>query len=135
MSSRHNARKAAIQALYQWDLTGQEANEIEASFVQIHDMQNVDKRYLRMIIDGVPGNADALQAMIEPIIERPFKALDPVERAILRLGAYELRFLADVPTKVVLNEMIELAKVFGSDKSYINNLMSNLEKDGFNLTK
>ena len=75
MSSRHNARKAAIQALYQWDLTGQEANEIEASFVQIHDMQNVDKRYLRMIIDGVPGNADALQAMIEPIIERPFKAL------------------------------------------------------------
>ena len=130
MSSRHNARKAAIQALYQWDLTGQEANEIEASFVQIHDMQNVDKRYLRMIIDGVPGNADALQAMIEPIIERPFKALDPVERAILRLGAYELRFLADVPTKVVLNEMIELAKVFGSDKSYkfVNSVMDKLAK-------
>ena len=130
MSSRHNARKAAIQALYQWDLTGQEANEIESSFVQIHDMQNVDKRYLRMIIDGVPGNATALQAMIEPIIERPFKALDPVERGILRLGAYELRFLTDVPTRVVLNELIDLAKVFGSDKSYkfVNSVMDKLAK-------
>ncbi len=130
MSSRHNARKAAVQALYQWDLTGQAAHEIEASFVQIHDMQNVDKRYLRMILAGVPSHADQLQTMLEPFIERSFKSLDPVERAILRLGAYELRFLDDVPTKVVLNEMIELAKVFGSERSYkfVNGVMDKLAK-------
>ena len=130
MSSRHNARKAAVQALYQWDLTGQAANEIESSFVQIHDMQNVDKRYLREILSGVPEHAAKLQQMLEPFIERPFKSLDPVERAILRLGAYELTFLQDVPTKVVLNEMIELAKVFGSDHSYkfVNGVMDKLAK-------
>ncbi len=130
MSSRHNARKAAVQALYQWDLTGQAAHEIEASFVQIHDMQNVDKRYLRMILAGVPSHAEQLQTMLEPFIERSFKSLDPVERAILRLGAYELRFLDDVPTKVVLNEMIELAKVFGSERSYkfVNGVMDKLAK-------
>lgn len=130
MSSRHNARKAAVQALYQWDLTGQAADQIEKSFVQIHDMQNVDKRYLRMILAEVPSNAEALQAMVEPFIERSFVSLDPVERAILRLGAYELRFLDDVPTKVILNEMIELAKVFGSERSYkfVNSVLDKLAK-------
>ena len=47
MSSRHNARKAAVQALYQWDLTNQAASEIEPRFRQINDVQNIDKRYLR----------------------------------------------------------------------------------------
>jgi len=127
-SSRHNARKAAVQALYQWDITQQAAADIEKQFSQIHDMQNVDKRYLREIMNEVPKVEAELEQAITPFIGREFTTLDPVERAILRLGAYELSYRPDVPTKVVLNEMIELAKVFGSEHSYkfVNGVMDKL---------
>ena len=130
MSSRHDARRAAVQALYQWDLTGQAAHEIEAQFSQIHDMQNVDKKYLREILKQVPKLASDLEAAITVHIDRDFAKLDPVERAILRLGAYELAHRADVPTRVVMNEMIELAKVFGSDHSYkfVNGVMDKMAR-------
>lgn len=129
-SNRHNARKAVVQALYQWDLTKQDATDIETQFAKIHDLQNVDRRFLRDALSEIPKAQTELEALISPHIDRDFSALDPVERAILRLGAYELKSRADVPTKVVLNEMIELAKVFGSDHSYkfVNGVMDKLAK-------
>ena len=128
MSNRHNARKAAVQALYQWDITKQSAEEIAPQFAQIHDMQNIDRKYLNEILDKVPALEGELQSLLEPHIGREFDSLDPVERAILRIGVYELKYKQDVPTKVVLNEMIELAKVFGSEHSYkfINGVMDKL---------
>ena len=130
-SNRHNARKAAVQALYQWDLTQQDAKDIEEHFSQIHDMQNIDKKYLREIMLELPKVEVELKSAIEPFIGRDFAALDPVERAILRLGAYELSYKSDVPTRVVINEMIELAKVFGSDHSYkfVNGVIDKLAKE------
>ena len=121
---------AAVQALYQWDLTSQAADEIEKQFVQIHDMKNLDKKYLREILAEVPKLKDALQASIEQHLDRDFVKLDPVERAIFRLGAYELSHRPDVPTKVVVNEMIELAKTFGADHSYkyVNGVMDKMAK-------
>lgn len=128
MSNRHNARKAAVQALYQWDLTAQDAAEIQPQFEKIHDMRNVEKKFIREIVREVPKVDDELQASISPHLDRDFAQLDPVEKAILRLGAYELLYRIDVPTKVVLNEMIELAKVFGSDHSYkyVNGVMDKM---------
>lgn len=130
-SNRHNARRAAVQALYQWDLTQQKAQDIETSFVKIHDMLNIDRKYLTEILVKVPELEDELETAITPFIGREFASIDPVERAILRLGAYELMQREDVPTKVILNEMIELAKVFGSDHSYkfINGVMDKLAKN------
>ena len=63
-SNRHNARKAAVQALYQWDLTKQDAEDIEKHFSQIHDMQNIDKKYLREIMAELPKVADELELAI-----------------------------------------------------------------------
>ena len=130
MSNRHNARKAAVQALYQWDITQQLAHEIGPQFEQIHDMQNLDRKYLREVLEQIPKLSDQLEQDISPYIGRDFDTLDPVERAILRLGAYELKHRLDVPTKVVMNEMIEVAKVFGSEHSYkfINGVMDKLGK-------
>jgi len=130
-SNRHNARKAAVQALYQWDLTKQSARDIEKHFSQIHDMQNVDKKYLREIMSQVPRFEQEIELAITPFIGREFRSLDPVERAILRLGAYELSYKPDVPTRVVINEMIELAKTFGSDHSYkfVNGVIDKLAKE------
>lgn len=127
-SNRHNARKAAVQALYQWDITKQRIDEIEGQFEQIHDLQNVDRKYLREVMLEVPNATEELETIIARFIDRDFKALDPVERAILRLGAYELKFKLDVPTKVIINEMIELAKVFGADHSYkfVNGVMDKM---------
>jgi len=127
-SNRHNARKAAVQALYQWDITQQRTDEIEPQFEQIHDLQNVDRKYLREVMKQVPETTDELEQLVTPFIDRDFSSIDPVERAILRLGAYELSSKPDVPTKVVINEMIELAKVFGSDHSYkfINGVMDKM---------
>ncbi|MFT5573459.1 MAG: N utilization substance protein B [Cryomorphaceae bacterium] len=129
-SNRHNSRKAAVQALYQWDLTKQPAGDIQKQFAQIHDMQNIDKKFLSEVLSEVPKCQEELEEAITPFIGREFKSLDPVERAILRLGTYELRSRPDVPTKVVLNEMIELAKIFGSDHSYkfINGVMDKLAR-------
>lgn len=129
-SNRHNARRAAVQALYQWDLTQQKAQDIESSFMKIHDMMNVDRKYLTEILTRIPEVQEELEEAITPFIGRKFSSIDPVERAILRLGVYELKFREDVPTKVVLNEMIELAKVFGADHSYkfINGVMDKLAK-------
>ena len=128
MSTRHHARRAAVQALYQWDLTQQAAADIEASFRQIHDMQNVDKRYFRRVLKEVPAANAELIAMLGPLIEREVDTLDPVERCILKLGAFELRYCPDVPTKVVINEMVELAKVFGAEQSFrfVNSVMDKL---------
>ena len=93
-------------------------------------MQNVDKKYLREILKEVPRLAKDLESDISVHIDRAFARLDPVERAILRLGAYELGHRLDVPTRVVMNEMIELAKVFGSDHSYkfVNGVMDKMAK-------
>ncbi len=131
MSTRHNARRAAVQALYQWDLTSQPADQIEKHFEQIHDMQNIDKKYLRDILAQVPKLQESLEQSIAPYLDRDFVKLDPVERAILRIGAYELAYRLDVPTKVVVNEMIELAKTFGSDHSYkfVNGVMDKMAKN------
>lgn len=130
MSNRHNARKAAVQALYQWDITKQAAHEIEPRFAEIHDQDNLDKRYLRNILQDLPKCSDELEADLQPFLDRDFATIDPVERAILRLGAYELKHLPKVPTRVVINEMIELAKVFGSDHSFkfINGILDKLAK-------
>lgn len=127
-SNRHNARKAAVQALYQWDITQQDQDQIERNFEQIHDLKNLDRKYLREIMNEVPNVTEELENTISPFLDRSFTSLDPVERAILRLGAYELSYKADVPTKVVINEMIELAKVFGADHSYkfINGVMDKM---------
>lgn len=129
-STRHNARKAAVQALYQWDITKQDACDIEDRFSQIHDMQNIDRKFLREIMQEVPKVEGELEDVITQYIGRDFKTLDPIERAILRLGAYELSYKSDVPTRVVINEMIELAKTFGSDHSYkfVNGVMDKLGK-------
>lgn len=129
-SNRHNARRAAVQALYQWDLTQQHAQDIESSFAQIHDMVNVDRKYLTEVLTKIPAAEEELEDVITKFIGRDFKSLDPVERAILRLGTYELTYRLDVPTKVVINEMIELAKVFGSDHSYkfVNGVIDKLAK-------
>lgn len=120
--SRHLARQAAVQALYQWQLTAQAPQEIETHFISDHDFKGVDLEYFHELVREVPLHLHELDDHLAPHLDRGIDEVDPVERAILRLGAYELEFRLEVPYKVVINEGVELAKTFGAEHGhkYVN---------------
>lgn len=123
--ARTNARKAAVQALYQWQMAGQDLSEIERQFLEEERLKDAQKSYFAELFYGVPKNLDAIDQVLSEFVDRPVDTIDPVERAILRIGVYELLHRLDMPYKVVLNEGINLAKYFGADGShkYVNGIL------------
>ncbi len=114
-AKRHKARHYAMQALYQWYMAGAALNDIEAEFRAEYDFGKVDGDYFHALLHEVPARLDDIEAAFAPhMVERALEELDPVERAILRLGTYELMHREDVPYKVVINESVNLAKKFGA---------------------
>lgn len=130
-SSRHLARQAAVQALYQWDLTEQAPETILKHFIREHDTSELDEDYFQLLVREVPLFHRELEAHIVPRLDRELDDVDPVERAILRIGTYELEYRKDIPRKVVINESVELAKTFGADMSYrfINGVLDKVAAD------
>ncbi|MBM4207597.1 MAG: transcription antitermination factor NusB [Gammaproteobacteria bacterium] len=124
-TSRTNARKAAVQALYQWQMTGQSLTDIEQQFAEEDRLKNVQKSYFKDLIHGIPDNLEPIDEAMSSYVDRPVDTIDPVERAILRLGVYELLYKPEMPYRVVINEAINLAKEFGADGShkYVNGVM------------
>ncbi|HHE9498721.1 TPA: transcription antitermination factor NusB [Haemophilus influenzae 10810] len=127
-SARRRARECTVQALYSWAVSGNTAEQVELAFVLDQDMDGVDKPYFRKLFRQTIENIETVDFSISPYIDRTFDELDPIETAILRLAVYELRFGLDVPYKVVINEAIEVAKVFGADEShkYINGVLDKI---------
>ncbi len=123
--SRHKAREAAVQALYQWQLTQQAPEQIENHFIHDHEMADVDVEYFHRLVREIPRHLHELDDHIIPHLDREMAEVDPVERAILRLGAYEFEFQTEIPYKVVLNEAVELAKTFGGEHGhkYVNAIL------------
>ena len=117
-NSRHLARRNAVQALYQWDITGQSVDEIENAFINDDAFVGVQRSYFQHLIENVPRQCEVLDGRLKQCISRELDTIDPVERAILRLSTYELLFRPDIPAKVVLNEAIELSRVFGSEEGF-----------------
>jgi len=126
--ARRKARHYAMQALYQWEMAGASLNNIEAEFLVDNDMTHVDVEYFRDILRGVPKSLDELDEMLTPCLSRDIKEVTPVEKAILRLAAYELAHRIDVPYRVVINESVELSKKFGATEShkFINGALDQL---------
>ena len=123
--ARTNARKAAVQALYQWQMTGQSLVEIERQFLEEERLKDTQKSYFTELFHGVPKNLEAIDKALGEFVDRPVDMIDPVERAILRIGVYELVNRPDMPYRVILNEGINLAKYFGADGShkYVNGIL------------
>ena len=107
--ARTNARKAAVQALYQWQMTGQSLIEIERQFLEEERLKDAQKSYFNELFQGVPKNLEAIDQALSEFVDRPVDMIDPVERAILRIGVYELVNRPGMPYRVVLNEGINLA--------------------------
>ncbi len=120
-----------MQALYQWQLGGQDLGEIEVQFFQEQDMRKVDTDYFRELLHRIPATLSDLDARLTPLLDRPLKQIDPVERAILRIGAYELNSHLEIPWRAVINEAVELAKMFGAEQGhkYVNSVLDRLARD------
>ncbi|HGO5815172.1 TPA: transcription antitermination factor NusB [Mannheimia haemolytica] len=127
ISPRRRARECAVQAIYSWYISKNTVEEVELAFVTDQDMKGVDMPYFRKLFRGVVDNVEAIDEALRPFLDRKEDDIDPIERSILRLSGYELKF-EDVPFRVVINEGIEVAKVFGSDDShkYINGILDKL---------
>ncbi|MGI9310522.1 MAG: transcription antitermination factor NusB [bacterium] len=118
ISGRRLARRCAVQALYQWRLTGQAPSQIERSFIDNERLSGAARAYFLALIADIPARIERLDALIAAHSNRESDRLDVVEQAILRLGAYELACARDVPARVVLDEAIDLAKAFGTEHGY-----------------
>ena len=122
---RSRSRSLAIQALYQWQLAGQDVAAIINHFMLEQDGKKFDGDYFSELVRGVPARIDVLDAALAPCVDRALESVDPVERAILRVGAYELIEHPEIPYRVVINEAVELAKIFGAEQGhrYVNGVL------------
>lgn len=127
---RRSARKFAVQAIYSWQMAGQSINELEAMFRVDNDMSQTDIPLFSELLRGVATNSSALDESYAPFLDRGLDELDPIERAVLRIGSYELIHRIEVPYRVVINESVDLAKVFGATEShkYVNGILDKLSQ-------
>ena len=127
-AAKRKARRFAVQGIYEWQMSQNPVNEIEARTRVENAMHKVDLNYYHELLTQVVAQHDALDELLIPVLDRELNALDGVELATLRLGAYELRDHLEVPYRVVLDEAIELAKHFGDADShqYINGVLDRL---------
>ncbi len=123
--ARSLARQRALQALYQWQMTGQDLADIDRQFMEEQDMKKVEIKYFQELLHQIPQNLNELDSLCGEVLDRGIEQVDPVERAILRIGTYELKHRIDIPYRVVINEAVELAKVFGAEQGhkYINGIL------------
>lgn len=117
-AARRRAREMALQGVYSWMLSNNDVASIELNLATSNEMGKVDMPYFQELLQGSIRQVTDLDAAIKPYLGRIPEELDPIEKAILRIATYELTQRIDVPYKVVINEAIELAKVFGAEESH-----------------
>ena len=129
--ARSVARKRAMQALYQWQMTSHEANDLVKQFIESDEFAGADREYFELLLRGCIKEKDAIDAAIAPFIDRPLDQLDPVETAILMMGMFELRARIEVPYRVVINEAVDLTKRFGATDAhkYVNAVLDRAAKE------
>ncbi|WP_109127293.1 transcription antitermination factor NusB [Dyella sp. C11] len=128
LAARSRARRRALQAIYAWQIGGSRMNAVIDQFRHEQDMEVADLEYFEDLLHGVERHVEAIDDALKPYVDREVGQIDPIERAVLRLAAYELKYRPDVPYRVVINEAIEVTKRFGADHghSYVNGVLDKL---------
>lgn len=129
--ARSIARKLAMQALYQWQLTQQSAVEIKQQYLEGEESAGVDEEHFSELVTQCIAQQAQITGALTPYIDRPLEQLDPVESAILMIGMYELRDRSDIPYRVVINEAVDLCKRFGATDAhkYINAVLDRAARE------
>ena len=128
-SNRRISREISLKTLYAWLLNnGGPIDIIRHDFSEEVDSSKVDNNYLELIVHGVKKNIVKIENLLNPIIDRKFKSVSPIERAILLIATYEMMEHKDIPFKVVINEAVELTKDFGGTEGYkyVNGVLDKL---------
>ncbi|ADC62696.1 transcription antitermination factor NusB [Allochromatium vinosum] len=152
ISPRSQSRRYAALALYQWRLTGDDPMAIKRHLLDdpkwldavaaslngvsdedelaAEDRFNFNVELLDELLNGVPTHIDAIDAQLDRFLDRPISQVDPVELAILRLGAYEILFSDNIPDRVAINEAVELTKLLGAHEGhkYVNGVLDKIAR-------
>ena len=130
-SARRRSREFALQGLYQWLVSGEEAAVIDAHIREQDDFAKCDRAHFDALLRGCIAEAAGLDAVLARHVDRRTKLLSPVEHSVLMIGAYELTHCLDVPYRVVINEAVEVAKSFGGTDGhkYVNGVLDKAAAD------
>ena len=124
-STRRRAREIALQGLYEWLLSGEDAVVIDAHMREQDGFAECDAVHFNVLLHGCIDEAADLDAVLARHVDRKTTLLSPVEHGVLMIGAYELKHCIDIPYKVAINEAVELAKGFGGTDGhkYVNGVL------------
>ena len=127
-SARHRARKLAVQALYQLHFLESSPSQVIKEFLEDNDLKRADVAYFEALVLGVSQQKETLWKKVSELLDRESEQIDPVEKSILLLGAFELSAHIEIPFKVVITESVDLAKIFGATDSYkyVNSILDRL---------
>jgi transcription antitermination protein NusB len=130
-AARSRSRRRALQALYAWQMSNSPISKVIEQFQHEQDMEIADLHYFEDLVRGVAKYHDELEPQLEKYLDRTLAQVDPIERAVLLIAAYELRYRPDVPYRVVINEAIETSKRFGADQghTYVNGVLDKAAVD------
>ena len=117
-SARRRSRELALQGLYQWLLSGEDAGAIEAHIAETPGFEKADREHFAALLHGTIDSMRELHEAIAPHLDRKVEELSPVEHAALLLATFELTRHLEIPYRVVINEAVELAKTFGGTDGY-----------------
>ena len=125
------ARRRALQALYQWELTRQDAGVILIQFRQAQDFKGVDQEYFETLVRGVIHNQAELDEKLQPFLDRSLAVVDAIEKNVLRLGAWELLHAPQLQFRIILDESIDLARRFGAEQghAFVNGVLDKAARE------
>jgi len=131
LSPRSAARAAALQALYQYYLNKEASELIVKQFIESGRLKGAEVSLFQALVSGVSDEAEALDALYEPFLDRSVAMIDPIEKNIMRIAVYELKYSMAIPYRAVINEAVELTKRFGADDGhkYVNGILDKVSKD------
>lgn len=130
-SGRRRARRYALQALYAWEVAQNALSQIEVDILSEHKEGELDVEYFQQLLHNIPQQISQLDAIFEPHLSRKLEDLGLIELTLLRIAVYELKDKKDVPYRVVINESLELAKIFGATDShkFVNGVLDKVVQD------
>ncbi|MEP6880766.1 MAG: transcription antitermination factor NusB [Dokdonella sp.] len=128
LAARSRSRRRALQAIYAWQVGGNRMIQVIEQFRHEQDMEIADLEYFEDLLRGVEKHQVELDAGIRQFIDREIAEVDPIERAVMRIAGYEMRYRPDVPYRVIINEALEVTKRFGADHghTFVNGVLDKL---------
>lgn len=129
--ARGKSRRLAMQAVYQWQMTGDNITDIKQQFFDDNNTSKFDSSFFSELVSGVASSISELDPFLEKNMTRSVESVDPVERSILRLATYEFVHRLDVPYRVVLNEAVNIAKEYCEENShgFVNAVLDKVAKE------